>query len=107
MHWPLASLGALLSVSLFAACNPDEGAPDPAGIKSSFSSNAACADGGGGPQPNGAVGCNVPTDCQSGTCFLGMMQHFCTIPCSTDTATQVCVAPLTGTCNKQGFCKRD
>lgn len=57
---------------------------------------------------NGAVGCKADgSDCESGVCFAGNNQAFCTVKCTDATAATVCLAPLTGTCNKQGFCKRD
>jgi hypothetical protein len=100
MRWTLACVGALL---FLAACSGDEGAPGPGGTGSSTSSSSGDA----GAGANASVGCNADGDCQSGHCFLGNNQHFCTVPCTAENATTVCIAPFTGTCNKQGFCKRD
>lgn len=111
MKSTLPALGALAFVASLAACSGDEGAPGPGGTGTSSSSGSA-ADGGGGTDENGklktgTVGCNLDSECASGHCFLGNMQHFCTLVCTTDNATTVCESPLTGTCNKQGYCKRD
>lgn len=108
MKWTLLAAGALVFVASLAACSSDEGAPGtslPTGATSSTSSSSGDAD--GGAKPNAAVGCNTDAECQSGHCFLGNAQHFCTVTCTTDNAPTICAAPFTGTCNKQGFCKRD
>lgn len=107
MKWTLACAGALALVASLAACSGDEGAPGPGGVGTSSSSGSTDTDG-GGKKPNGTVGCNDDgSDCASGVCFQGNMQHFCTVNCNANNATTICVAPLTGTCNKQGYCKRD
>jgi hypothetical protein len=50
--------------------------------------------------------CMTGTQCQSGVCFVGMKQSFCTLVCTAATAAQDCpVPPTTGLCNMQGFCK--
>lgn len=109
MKWTIACAGAVVLVASLAACSSDEGAPGtslPTGSSTSSTSSSSGGDADGGLN-TGAVGCNADAECRSGHCFQGNMQHFCTLACTTDNATAVCEAPLTGTCNKQGFCKRD
>ncbi|MDF2692905.1 MAG: hypothetical protein K0S65_1288 [Labilithrix sp.] len=65
------------------------------------------ASGSGGTKAIGATGCSADEECESNVCFKGNTQSFCTARCDSNTATAVCVPPLTGTCNKQGYCKRD
>lgn len=67
----------------------------------------AGAEGDGGKLKVAAQGCKVDADCETNHCFGGNAQSFCTVPCTTDNAPTICVAPLTGSCNKQGWCKRD
>lgn len=55
--------------------------------------------------PFGAA-CTADVDCATGSCFIGAMQSFCTMPCTAATQTTDCPAPPTsGTCNMRGFCK--
>ena len=127
MKWSLACAGALvLAGCLSVACfgKSDEGEPGPGGTSTSSSgtpgassTSSGTADSGttdGGTSsgavtksPNGTVGCDDGSTCESGVCFLGNNQHFCTVNCTAENATEKCKAPLTGTCNKQGLCKRD
>lgn len=119
MKWSLVCAGALSAVALLVACSGDEGAPGPGGTGSSSSSSSSSGsttsssssgDAGGSGSTlltTGTVGCEKDSDCASNVCFLGNMQHFCTLKCTTANATSICEAPLTGTCNKQGYCKRD
>lgn len=106
----LGCVAALVLVASLSACSGDEGEPGPGGTSSGQSSSGSTSSGGaeaGALLDTGAQGCSKDEECRSGVCFLGNAQHFCTLKCTTDTATTVCEAPLTGTCNKQGFCKRD
>lgn len=108
MRWRIGSVAALaFATAGVGACSGDEGAPAPGGSTSSSSSSSSGTAADGGAKPNATVGCEADPECQSGVCFLGNGQHFCTVRCTTGNAAEVCVAPLTGTCNKQGFCKRD
>jgi hypothetical protein len=96
----LSLLGLIaLSGASSAGCS-DEGEPGPSTGTSSGASSA-------GAKKIAEVGCNDDSECESNVCFKGNAQSFCTFKCTTETAANVCVAPLTGTCNKQGFCKRD
>lgn len=120
-------LGGVLVCAL-VACSGDEGQPGPSLGTSSGSTTTSGSsgtsgtsgtgqgtssggtvdsDGGTGSKPNGEVGCKVGADCMSGVCFLGNSQSFCSARCTTDNATTTCATPFTGTCNKQGYCKRD
>lgn len=51
--------------------------------------------------------CGANAECESDVCFIGGNQSYCSVKCTTADAATKCVAPFTGTCNKQGFCKRD
>lgn len=107
MKWSLPGAGALVISAVLIACSGDEGAPGPGGTSTSSTSSSGADAGGTGKKPNATVGCNDGSECESNVCFPGNAQHFCTLSCTTENAPTVCVAPLTGTCNKQGFCKRD
>jgi hypothetical protein len=56
---------------------------------------------------NGESPCAANSECQSGVCFIGGTQSYCALKCTAADAATVCAAPFTGSCNKQGFCKRD
>ena len=50
--------------------------------------------------------CMTNAQCQSGICFVGMKQSFCTLHCTQATVAQDCpVPPTDGLCNTQGYCK--
>ena len=51
--------------------------------------------------------CASNTECESGVCFIGGNQSYCSAKCTAADAATTCAAPFTGSCNKQGFCKRD
>jgi hypothetical protein len=51
--------------------------------------------------------CAANSECESGVCFVGTNQSYCAVKCTAADAATTCAAPFTGTCNKQGFCKRD
>jgi hypothetical protein len=92
---------AFILIALFAVpgCNDDEGAP---------TSAPACVVDPAAPKKKIAeVGCCDGAQCESGFCFAGNAQSFCTVRCTAENAVTVCVAPLTGSCNQRGFCKRD
>jgi hypothetical protein len=58
-----------------------------------------------GGKPFGAA-CTMDGECATGHCFVGMMQSFCTMPCTAATQATDCPNPPTsGTCNMRGFCK--
>jgi hypothetical protein len=51
--------------------------------------------------------CTTNDDCASGVCYAsdqGAM--YCSAKCTAENATTVCVAPLAGSCNKKGYCKK-
>lgn len=97
--------GALVVVG----CGGDVGEPGP-GTNASRSSGAEGDDDeadAGGKKELGESGCAADDECASGVCFKGNSQSFCTVRCTSDDVTTTCAAPLSGKCNKQGFCKRD
>jgi hypothetical protein len=50
--------------------------------------------------------CMTNAQCESGICFVGTSQSFCTLHCTQATVAQDCpVPPTDGTCNRQGYCK--
>lgn len=51
--------------------------------------------------------CASNAECESGVCFIGGTQSYCSAKCTAADAATTCAAPFTGSCNKQGFCKRD
>jgi hypothetical protein len=56
---------------------------------------------------NAETGCAKDDECESGICFSGGNQSFCTVQCTSQTAATDCAPPFTGSCNKRGYCKRD
>lgn len=51
--------------------------------------------------------CLKDDECASGVCYPSDQGPlYCSAKCTADNATTVCVAPLAGTCNKKGFCKK-
>jgi hypothetical protein len=113
MRFVLAFMAVLSCSSAVYACKSDEGAPGPSGTSSSSGGTSGTSESDGGGGEGGAkkkiaeIGCTGADQCESGVCFVGNAQSFCTLNCTIENAPTVCVAPLTGTCNKQGFCKRD
>lgn len=61
----------------------------------------------GAKKKNAEGPCANGSECESGVCFVGGNQSYCSVKCTVDTAVTVCAAPFTGSCNKQGYCKRD
>ncbi len=51
--------------------------------------------------------CAKGTECESGVCFVGGTQSYCSLACTVENAATVCASPFTGACNKQGYCRRD
>lgn len=80
---------------------------------SSGTPSDAGGDGGGGDggakKANGVGPCAGDMECQSGTCFIGGKESFCTIKCQKIGETDpVCTAlgnKFSGQCNKKGFCE--
>jgi hypothetical protein len=56
---------------------------------------------------NGEGPCGANAECESNVCFVGGTQSYCAVKCTSADAATTCAAPFTGSCNKQGFCKRD
>lgn len=87
---------AIALASSLLACSKDDEAPV-TGTNSTAGANLKVAE----------TGCTDDTSCAEGVCFKGNAQSFCTLKCTAENTAIVCVSPLTGTCNKQGYCKRD
>ena len=97
----VAGVATALAAALLIACGMiDDGEP---------SEPIPTPDAGLAPAAKAGLGvaCKIPTDCESGQCFVGGMSSYCSLKCGTDTAASVCVPPVfNGTCNKQGFCRK-
>lgn len=51
--------------------------------------------------------CATNDDCASGVCYASDQGAlYCSAKCTAENATTVCVAPLAGSCNKKGYCKK-
>lgn len=102
----LVTLGLLGVVASTVGCSSDEGRPSGSSGSSLPSPDSGGADGGSGKSAL-AASCTANEECESNICFLGGNQSFCSLRCTVENVATVCVAPLTGSCNKQGYCKRD
>ena len=132
----LACFLAVTSMSFIAGCSADDGRPvtGPTGPGSGTGTGGGKGTGAGtgdnrqeqpaddtsqttnptDPSPateakkaNAAGPCAANAECESGVCFIGGNQSYCSVKCTAADAATTCAAPFTGTCNKQGFCKRD
>lgn len=105
----VALVASSLACGAVLGCVADRGRPsgpipdDTASIVSS----AGKADDSSGKKKNAETGCTADDECESGICFVGGNQSFCTVQCTSETAATDCAAPFTGSCNKRGYCKRD
>jgi hypothetical protein len=105
------------SAAILMACSSDSSTPAGTGVTGTVVPDAgdagedapgeAAAAADSGLKGNAVQGCTKDAECESGHCFIGGNQSFCTVPCTVAMQATVCVPPFTGTCNKQGFCKRD
>jgi hypothetical protein len=82
---------------------PTDGTEDSSQTTSPTDPAAATA----GKKANAEGPCAADTECESGVCFIGGNQSYCSAKCTSADAATTCAAPFTGSCNKQGFCKRD
>jgi hypothetical protein len=96
-----------------AGCSGDDGRPTTAtGTGAGTTPTATSAGATTPPAEAGAKkglteACLKDDDCTSGTCYPSDQGPlYCSAKCTADNATTVCVAPLAGTCNKKGFCKK-
>ena len=113
-HRVLMLLVAVGIVSTIGACSSDDGKPStnttttPPASAADAGDEAAASEGGaseaGAKKPN-AADCALPEECESGVCFVGSKQGYCAVACTAATATAICVAPFTGSCNNKGFCQ--
>lgn len=118
IHRVLGLVMAVGAACVIAACSSDDGKPS--GSSSSGTTPTLAADAGdeaavaseggaaeaGAKKPNAAA-CTLPDECASGICFVGGSQSYCAVKCTPADATVTCVPPFTGSCNRQGYCKRD
>lgn len=108
------SFVTLVVVLSLAACSSDDGKPTlPLGSDDADSGAPAAdggpADGGGtaAKKKNAEGPCADGAECESGVCFVGGNQSYCALRCTAENGPTLCSAPFTGSCNKQGYCKRD
>lgn len=114
---------AVAAASVLTACSSDDGKPTTgtgtgagtgsgtgtptAPTASGTSPTTPPADAGAGAKKGLTEACVKDADCASGVCYPSDQgQLYCSVKCTADNATTVCVAPLAGTCNKKGFCKK-
>ncbi len=123
-----SAVACVLALPILVAssgCSDDgESTPPPAtGDSGSGSDGAATTSDGGGtgqdaaPTDSATTGdsgkkpfgetCGNDTECESGTCFLGGKQSYCSIKCTVASQATDCPKPPTsGECNNQGYCKK-
>ena len=104
--------------SALTACSSDDGKPSsgtssgtPVGAPPGAPTSAPTGSSTGTSPPASIKkalieGCVKDEDCASGICYAGDQGSYCSIKCTAETAATVCVAPMAGTCNKKGFCKK-
>ena len=113
-------LGVTALVALLAGCSGDDGKPTGPGSGTGTGGGKGTGTGSeaqtpadtsatepGAKKKNAEGPCTQGSECESGVCFVGGNQSYCSVKCTVDTAPATCVAPFTGSCNKQGYCKRD
>jgi hypothetical protein len=100
---------------------PDAGGSSSSGATSSSgtasSSGSTTTDGGGtdgggdsgAKKANGEGPCATGAECQSGECFVGKKESFCSIKCDTkggtDPKCEALKGMFSGECNNDGYCK--
>jgi hypothetical protein len=57
----------------------------------------------GGLLPFGAP-CTMNAQCESNVCFIGGMQSYCSLRCTS--GAQCPVPPTSGICNMMGYCRK-
>ena len=64
---------------------------------------------GGAKKANGEGPCTTGADCQSGECFVGKKESFCSIKCDNtgdnDPKCEALPMVFSGECNSNGYCK--
>lgn len=116
----IVSLSAVVAItSAVAACSDDDEKPGTGngtgnGDGTGGGNGGANADAStsgdsstSGKKQNAEVGCTEDAECESGVCYIGNGQSFCSLKCTVDNQATVCVAPFVGGCNNKGFCKRN
>jgi hypothetical protein len=88
---------AVLAASLsWMGCSSDDGAPSTTQSSVNATTGRAAL----------IAACVRDDDCESKICYQGDQGSYCSLKCTAENATAVCVAPMAGTCNKKGFCKK-
>lgn len=109
-------LGLVVLASLaVAACSSDNGKPGSSSGTPVATEPTDATDAGGEAAVDAATStkkkngelCTKADECESNLCFVGGVQSYCTVKCTPADAPTTCVAPLTGSCNSKGYCKRD
>jgi len=124
----LQSILTVISLSLmgaaYAGCSSSDTSTSSGGTTDGGSEGGGGSDGASTPADSGSTpadsggttgdggkkafgeDCNVDGDCETGACFAGNKQHFCTFHCMAATAATDCPKPpTTGECNNQGYCR--
>ncbi|HSO36174.1 MAG TPA: hypothetical protein VLT33_26785 [Labilithrix sp.] len=104
-------VAVLVGASWLFACSSDDGKPSDGTSSGAPTGSATSPSTGTTPPAAGTKkalieGCVTDGDCASGTCYLGDQGSYCSLHCTAENAATVCVAPMAGTCNKKGFCKK-
>ena len=115
----VAAIAGIACSSMLTACSSDDGKPStgtgsgtPVGAPPSAPTGTAAGSSTTAPPPAPGTkkalleGCVTDEDCASGVCYVGDQGSYCSLKCTAETAATVCVAPMAGTCNKKGFCKK-
>jgi hypothetical protein len=96
-----------LACGAVLGCVADAGRPSGPIPEDTSSTVSSAGKAESGKKKNGEEGCTADDECESGICFPGGKQAFCTVRCTSETAANDCAPPFTGSCNKRGYCKRD
>jgi hypothetical protein len=111
----------LAASCVLMGCSSDDGKPSGSGagngtgggnggggaVPAASDSDASAPAEAGAAKKGFTEACTTDVDCASGLCYqTDKGDKYCSIKCTLATATEVCVAPLSGTCNNKGFCKK-
>lgn len=120
-------LGTVLAAScVLFGCSADDGKPSGSGTGTGTGGGTGSGTGTSAPAPTDTSSnpatpapteagakkgyteiCATNDDCASGVCYASDQGAlYCSAKCTADNATTVCVAPLAGSCNKKGYCKK-
>lgn len=94
------------------ATSSSGGSSGTASSSGSTTTDGGATDGGGeggAKKANGEGPCTTGAECQSGECFAGKKESFCSIKCDnlndTDPKCEALKGDFSGECNSQGYCK--